>query len=334
LNLPHSIALDLAGDLYIGDVFNYRVRKVKQDGRITTIAGGGKPVSGNGDHSPASMALLGVVSDIAIDGAGNLFLSEPFTHRVRKVGADNIITTIAGTGEAGFSGDGGPAEAARLNTPGGLAVDAADSLYIVDILNHRVRKVSRDGTITTVAGNGSKAYAGDGGPALQASLGVSHGGLAVDRGGNLYLPDLGNHCIRKVSVEGIISTVAGTGQAGFSGDGDLAINAMLNHPHDVTVDSSGNLFIADWGNHRVRKIDSGGIITSVAGNGNARFSSAQGPATQIGLSGPYSVAIDAKGDLLISHSSFDYASIRPSREFVLKVFAVAAPGLMAGRLFP
>jgi hypothetical protein len=313
---------------------NYRLRRIGADGIITTVAGGGRPVNGIGDNGPARQAQLTIVSDVAIDGAGNLFLSEPFAHRVRKISTDGIITTVAGTGRAGLAGDGGPGVEALLNLPGGLAIDGADNLYIIDALNYRIRKLSRDGTITTVAGSGERGPAGDGGPALQAALGVVHGGLGIDASGNLYIPDMDNHRVRKVSADGIITTVAGTGQAGFSGDGGAATDAQLNHPHDVTVDSAGNLFISDWGNHRVRKVDAQGIITTVAGSGEPRFSGAQGPATAIGLASPFSVAVDVAGNLYISHSTFNYAGAGPSREYVLKVFGVAAPGLAAGKLFP
>jgi DNA-binding beta-propeller fold protein YncE len=207
-----------------------------------------------------------------------------------------------------------------------------------------MHKVRPDGAITTVAGSGKPGgkgvSTGDGGLATEARLNGPLR-LALDRSGNLFFSEIGDffgankgYRVRKVSTAGIITTVAGSDAKGFSGDGGPATQARLNTPFGLAVDSAGNLFIADWGNHRVRKIDTGGIITTIAGNGSVRFSGAQGLATQIGLSSPYSVAVDAKGDLLISHSTFDYASMRPSKEFILKVFAVAAPGLVAGRPFP
>ena len=168
----------------------------------------------------------------------------------------------------GFSGDGGPATAAELNAPRGVAVDASGNLYIADALNNRIRKVSSDGIITTVAGNGSLSYSGDGGLAADAQLSGPRG-LAVDGAGNLFIADFDNNTVRKISASGIITTVAGNGVAGFSGDGGPATSAQLNGPWGVAVDRAGNLFIADSANNRVRRVSSSGDITTVAGNGSS-----------------------------------------------------------------
>jgi sugar lactone lactonase YvrE len=215
------------------------------------------------------------------------------------VSTSGTITTFAGNGTQGFSGDGGPATSAGLSYPGGVAVDAAGNLYIADTSNHRVRKVSTSGTITTVAGNGTFGFSGDDGPATNATLSYPTE-VAVDAVGNLYIADTGNLRVRKVSASGTITTVAGNGIYGFSGDGGPATNASLVIPRGVAVDAVGNLYIADYGNSRVRKVSSWGTITTVAGNGSPGFSGDGGPATSAALGYPRGVAVDAAGNLYIA----------------------------------
>jgi sugar lactone lactonase YvrE len=218
----------------------------------------------------------------------------------------------------------------ELNEPWGLAIDSTDNLFIADASNHRVRKVSPDGTITTVAGVGTAGLSGDGSAASAAQL--DHPiGVAVDSQGNLFIVEIGDffgvnkgYRVRKVDANGIISTVAGSDKRGFTGDGGPATAARLNTPTGVAVDSAGNLFIGDEGNRRVRKVDSSGIISTVAGNGTTRYGLDGALATAAGVGGTTSLAVDAAGNLLITGTN----------DRVLKVYGVAAPGLIAGQLFP
>ena len=208
---------------------------------------------------------------------------------------------MAGNGERGFSGDGGPAIDALLNLPFGVAAGTAGNLYIADTNNRRVRKVSPEGTISTVAGNGDFGFAGDGGPAIDASLALPVD-LALDGGGNLYIADFSNNRIRKVSPDGVITTVAGNGEFGFSGDGGAATSAALAGPIGLTFDGAGNLYFADRSNHRIRKVTPQGTISTVAGNGVLGYSGDGGPATSASLSTPRGAQADAAGTLYIADS--------------------------------
>jgi len=301
LSYPSSVALDSAGNLYIADPDNDRIRRVS-NGVIATVAGNGACCF-IGDNGPATSAQLYSPSGAAVDAAGDLYIADTNNHRVRKV-SNGVITTVAGTGTVGFGGDNGLATSAQLGYPQGVAVDSAGNLYIAD--NGSVRKVS-NGVITTVAGGGD--VFGDNGPATSAL--VAPAGVAVDVAGNLYIADPTDQCIRKVSG-GVITTVAGICQipvcagigggcpdkpnGGYSGDNGPAISALLSSPEAVTVDGAGNLYIADTGNGRIRKV-SNGVITTVAGGGSLFFEN--GPATSTELS-PHGIALDAAGNLYIA----------------------------------
>jgi sugar lactone lactonase YvrE len=247
----HGIAVDSAGNLYIAiaDTDNQRIRKVS-NGVITTVAGNGTP-GFSGDNGPATSAQLNTAAtslSIAVDAADNLYIADSGNQRIRRV-SNGVITTVAGNGTPGFSGDNGPATSARLSSPLSAAVDSAGNLYIADSGNSRIRKVS-NGVITTVAGNGTFGFSGDNGPATSAQLSDIRG-IAVDPAGNLYIADSGNSRIRKVS-NGVITTVAGNGTLGFSGDNGPATGAQINAPRGVAMDSAGNLYIAEVNNHRIR----------------------------------------------------------------------------------
>ncbi len=303
LNAPNGVALDSAGNLYIADSYNNRIRKVAAaSGIITTVAGNGT-AGYSGDGGPATAAGLFLPFGVAFDASGNFYIADYFNHRVRKVaGTSGTITTAAGNGTEGFSGDGGPAAAAGLVNPFGVAVDASGNLYIADYWDHRIRKVAAgSGIITTVAGNGSAGFSGDGGAATAAGL-FRPASLAVDASGNLYIADAGNNRIRKVAAgSGIITTVAGNGRAGFSGDGGPATSAGFAQPHGVALDVSGNLYIGDSGNHRIRKVTaSSGTVMTVAGNGIGGFSGDSGPASAAGLNQPTGLVLDASGNLYIA----------------------------------
>ena len=298
---PEGIALDTAGNLYIADSSNNRIRKVDLDGTITTVAGNGA-WGYSGDDGPAAQAELASPLGIALDALGNLYIADSGNNRIRKVDLNGTITTVAGNGIEGYGGDGGPAAGAQLDEPSAIGVDKSGNLYIADVYNDRIRKVDTQGIITTVAGNGSSGYAGDGGPATSAMIN-SPWAVAVDISGNLYIADDENRRVRKVDTNGIITTVAGNGLYGYGGDGGPAVKANLNKPTGVVADLSGNFYIADNQNHRVRKVDPTGTITTLAGNGIAGYGGDGGPATQANLNYPSGVGVDSSGNVYIADTS-------------------------------
>ncbi len=400
LNSPYGLALDGMGNLYIADLGNARVRCVTTDGNIATVAGGGPLAPGGANEgSPAVAITLSAPRNVAWDGHGSLYISDFTGQRVFRLAENGSLTTVAGTGAAGASGDGGPAVNAQVNYPAGLAVDRSGALYIADSGNHAIRKVANNlittfarastptglafdnygtlyiadpgagaivlmpqnapastyalsaqdiacafdsslyavsadvawrisfsGPSSIVAGSGSFAH-GDGGAATLARL--NHpAGVAADAAGNLYIADRDNNRIRKVATNGVITTVAGAGPAGNSGDGGPAIAALLNAPESVSVDPSGNLYIADTGNARVRVVTTSGLILAVNaqgliepvyavadGHGNVFIADAgagsiveysQGGATMTlanGLDSPRGLALDANGNVYFTESS-------------------------------
>lgn len=295
---PTGIAVDTGGNVFFTDVVNLRVRVIAPNGIITTFAGNGiGRFAGDGDA--ALRAAFDFPGKVTFDSLGNLYISDTFNYRVRKVTPSGAISTVAGNGLIAFSGDGGPATAASLDEPYGLAADRQGNLYIADRLNHRVRKVAPDGAISTAAGNGNDTFAGDGGPATSASLKAPEG-VAVDAAGNLYIADRDNYRIRKVALDGTISTFAGNGKQGFSGDGGPAVNASLNRPADVAFDANGNLYIADTDNQRIRMVTLDGVIHTIAGTGKPGFTGDGGPATAASFVNPSALAIDPARNIYIA----------------------------------
>jgi sugar lactone lactonase YvrE len=290
LTHPYGVVVDASGTLYFSEFSGHRVRKVTRDGTISTYAGTGEAGHG-GDDGPAASAHLNYPRGVAVDSTGALYIADAGNHRVRKVAADGTISTVAGTGRAGFSGDGAPATAAELDRPYGVAVDGAGCVYIADHNNHRIRRITPDGTISTFAGTGEPGSEGDGADAGSAQLKEPHA-VVVDGTGALYIADAGNHRVRRVAPDGTISTVAGTGQEGFGGDGGAAEAAQLNCPAAVALDSAGCLYIGDQYNHRVRKVAADGTITTVAGTGAADFGGDEGPAVSAQLNSPLGLAVD------------------------------------------
>jgi trimeric autotransporter adhesin len=291
LNYPRNVAVDVAGNLFISDYENNRIRKVTPVGIISTVAGNGS-CGRKGDGGPAAAAQLCSPIGIAADVSGNLFIADSGSSRILKVAPDNII-------HIAVSGGGVPAASTHLSTPTSVVVDALGDLYIADCRNNRVRRVTPDGAISTVAGNGTSGFSGDNGPASMAIIDTPIG-VAVDADGNLFLTD--NNRIRKVTPNGIINTVAGNGTSGFSGDGKPAITAELNEPASIAVDAAGNLIIADTSNNRIRKVTPNGIINTIAGNGMPGFSGDGGLAILAQLATPQAVAVDALGNLYIADS--------------------------------
>ena len=302
LNFPTGVAVDVEENLFIVDDFNQRVRRVdRQTGFIDTVAGDGD-IGFREDNVPATETSLDSPLQAAVDGAGNLYIAGNFSSRIRRVEATTgLISTVAGNGQfdataSGFSGDGEDAFAATLSFPQGLDFDISGNLYIADCDNNRVRQVDGDGTgiITTVAGNGVDGDSGEGGPALEASLSCpadvwAHGSDLIT------IADFSNHRIKRVDLgTGLIQTVAGSGTEGDSGDGDSATAARLRNPSSIAVAGNGAIFIADSGNHRIRRVDPvTGEISTFAGDGFARFAGDGGPASQASFSTPIAVSLDS-----------------------------------------
>ena len=301
-----AVAVDISGNLYIADTDNNKIRKVDTSGRISTVAGTGD-YGYSGDDGAAIAAQLRSPSGVAVDDAGNVYIADKYNNRIRKVALDGTISTVAGMGENGYSGDNGPAVEAELSSPSGIAVDGDGNLYIADTGNSRIRKVDTTGIITTVAGKSDYGkFEGEGIPAVNAEL-YNPSAIAIDSSGNLYIADTYNNRIRKVDANGIISTVAGSsGTEGYSGDGGPAVNAQLNEPEGVTVDGSGNLYIADTDNNRIRKVNPNGIIITIVGTGTSGYSGDGGSGILAQVDGPAGLAMDSSGSLYIA-DKYNYA---------------------------
>lgn len=270
---------------------------------IRSPAGSGNYGFG-GDNNPAANALLATPSGVAVDGDGNLYIADTYNNRIRKVNPQGIITTYAGTGIGGYTGDGGQATSARIDTPIGIAIDRSGNLYFSDSLNYVVRKIDSAGKIATVAGNGQYGFAGDASVATQARLSIPQS-ITLDSAGALYICDSINNRVRKVDANGTITTLAGNGAAGYSGDGGLATQAKLDTPDGVAVDRLGNVYIADTQNFVVRKVDTSGKISTYAGNGADGYGGDNGPALQARLSPIRGLAVDASGNLYIGDPGND-----------------------------
>lgn len=299
---PYDVGMDANGNIYIGDVGNNRIRKIDTFGIIHTIAGTGT-AGYNGDAIPATTAHLNFPYGMAVNQMGHVVISDMDNNRVRLIQSaesGGLIYTIAGTGVVGYSGDGGPATLAQINNPQGIYWDALGNVFFADAWNHRVRKIATSGTITTIAGNGTATSAGDGGPATAA--GVYHpSGIFADTLGNMYIAEMMGHRIRKVSPSGIITTVAGTGVMGYSGDGGPATMAQIRYPKGVCVDRFGNILFADTDNQVVRKVNvTTGIISTIAGTpGVAAYGGDGGPATAAKFNFLQAIFLDPAGNLYI-----------------------------------
>jgi hypothetical protein len=305
LNVPFGSTVTSNGAVYITDTGNSRVVRVDPSSNIlTVVAGGGFGCAGQtnsvGDGCPANSAILISPTDVEVDGAGNIYIADQQGHRVRRVNASTgLMETLAGTGSPGFSGDSGPATSAQLSLPTGLALDpTTGAVYVTDENNQRVRKIE-GGVITTFAGTGATGSGGDGGPASGASFNLPTG-IARSASGVFFISEQGGHRVRMISG-GTITTIAGTGTRGYSGDGGLAEEAMIASPYALALDGQGNLYVADTGNHRVRRVDSSGMILTIAGTGVAGGTGDGGLAADATIYNPLGVSVHAStGDVFIS----------------------------------
>ncbi|PQJ09182.1 hypothetical protein CJD36_020565 [Flavipsychrobacter stenotrophus] len=299
LHSPNDVTVDDSGNVYILDGSNYRLRKVNVAGVISTIGGNGTPGFSGGDNGPATDAVFQSMTNIVTDNQGNIYISDYLARRVRKINTAGIITTIAGNGSTGFSGDNGPATNAELCRPTGIALDKHGNLFIADNANNRIRKVDIAGIITTVAGSGYPFYNGDGVPATAAGL-YDPIAIAVDTSDNLFIS--GHSRIRKVDASGIITTIAGDTAVGYSGDGGPASAARFQC-WGLSIDKRGNLYIGDINNHVVRKINAAGTISTVAGTGVAGYNGDSILPTTAQLNGSFTAKADKNGNVFIADAS-------------------------------
>lgn len=314
---PSGIAVDAAGNVYVADKYNHRIRKVTSAGVVTTLAGSGEGTFADGTGAAASFTFP---ADVAVDGAGNVWVADKHGHRVRKVTAEGVVTTLAGSGTAAVAD--GTGTAASFTSPVGIALDAAANLYVADVgvdvvPNNRIRKVTPAGVVTTLAGSDAAAFADGTGAAASFDYPV---GVAVDGAGNVYVADSNNHRIRKVTPAGVVTTLAGSGKGGFAdGTGGAA---GFNFPMGVAVDAAGNVFVADYGSNRIRRVTAAGVVTTLAGSDASGSADGEGSAATFDY--PFGVAVDAAGNVFVS----DYES------HLIRKLAVVGVGQLAVRWSP
>jgi len=304
LREPFMCDFDRHGNLYFSEARNHTVRRVDQaTGVITTVAGTGEE-GYSGDGGPAVAATLNQIYALRVDANGDIYVVDRLNAAVRKIeAATGIITTVAGTGEPGYSGDGGPGTLAQLREPNDVFLDGRGGLLIADIQDQRVRRLDlATGIITTFAGNGEKVRGGDGRPANQASI-LGARAVCMDGKGNTYICEREGNGVRRVDANGIMSTFAGTGERGYEGDGGPALAATWNGPKAIRCDQQDNLLVVDTENHAIRRIDATtGLVTTVAG-GRQGGQGDGGPATDAGLDRPHGCGVDGQGNIYIADSN-------------------------------
>ena len=299
---PNGLALDRHGDLYISDIGAHQILKLDRDGKLTVIAGTGSPGFA-GDNGPAVAAKLAAPSDLAFDAAGNLLVADTYNHRVRRIDAAGVITTLVGDGKNAPPTNDTPALATSLNNPQSIAPAPDGSLYIADTYHHVVRRLSPDGAVSIFAGT-EAGLAGDNGPAARAQLNLPQA-VAVASDGSVYVSDAANSRIRRITPDGVIRTVAGSGPgsgeggAGFAGDGGPADKARLFSPADLKFNALGQLYVSDSGNNRIRLLAHGAMMT-VAGSGAPAFTGDNGPALKAAFNTPQKIALAPDGSVYVA----------------------------------
>ncbi len=291
------MTIDAIGNIYVVDGGLGVVRKVAPSGVISIFAGNGT-AGYSGDGGPATAAAFNIPMDITIDTAGNFYVTDANNHVIRKITPGGIISTFAGSGSYGYSGDGGPAGAAALGSTQHLTADAFGNIYLIDGNHYTIRKINASGIISTIAGTiGSPGFSGDGGPATAAQFSTMNN-ITADASGNIFVSDEGNHRIRKINTAtGIITTIAGNGIAGYTGDGGLAIDAEINDPLALKFDGFGNLIISDDAAYVVRRVNPSGIINTIIGTGAAGYSGDGGPAKLATTNSNNGLAVDANNNV-------------------------------------
>ncbi len=325
LTTARDLAFDSGGDLYLAD--GIHIREINPQSIIGTVAGDGF-LHAVGDNGPATQAILNQPMGIALDRSGNLYIADTGTQRVRIVPPSGVISTLAGTGVAGFNGDQIPASSANLYSPMGVAADVYGDVYLADTYNHRVREVATAGRISTFSGTGTGGQGLDNLLPSQTQLRGPRN-VCIGLTGTIYIVDTSNHRVLRVLPGGYASTVAGNGTPGFGGDGGPAVTAELNQPGACAADSSGNLFIADTLNHRIAKVDSRGIITTVVGTGQAGTSADGVSAVAAALNAPSGVAVDDSGNIFISDTGNNLIRQATSSGAIYTIAGQATPGFSA-----
>ena len=304
LSEPFMCAFDTAGNLYVAEAMNHCIRRVdRETGVIATIAGTGA-VGYSGDGEPATVATFNQPYSLQVDARGDVYVVDRLNYVIRKIdAATGIITSVAGTGEQAYGGDGRQAVHAKFREPNDCFLDGGGGLLITDVQDQRVRRLDlASGIITTFAGNGAKERHGDGLLATEASI-LGARAVCVDRAGNTYIAEREGNGIRKVNANGVMSTVAGTGEFGYSGDGGPALAATFGGPKAIRCDHDGNLLVVDTENHAIRRIDAAtGIVTTIAG-GRLGGEGDGGPAGEAAMDRPHGVEVDAAGNIYIADSN-------------------------------
>ena len=323
---PMGIAEDGSGNIYVSDRDAKLVWKIESSGRATVIAGTGQTTTISGlPRSPVLARDVGFASieGIAIDRDGNLLLADSLNHAILKIDSRGYLTYVAGNGERGFTGDGGPATRAQLHSPYDVRIDSKGNVYIADVKNHCIRKVDRQGVISTVAGTGVAGYSGDGGPAVKAQLNMPYG-ILLDNDDNLLIADSDNNVLRKVGPDGIIRTIAGTGERGYAGDGGPALAAKFDSPQSLAIDKDGRLFVDDEHNNAIRVIEPDNTIRTLVGTKGPGFSGDGGPAISAQIADPENIWVRKDGSILIA--ARDNARLRiVSPDGIINTFAGKGP---------
>ena len=304
LSEPFMCAFDAAGNLYVADAMNHCVRRVERgSGVIVTIAGTGAE-GYSGDGGPATAATFNQPYSLQVDTNDDVYVVDRLNYVIRKIDASTgIVTTVAGTGQPGYNGDGGPATSAQMREPNDCFLDGRGGLLVADVRDQRVRRLDlASGVMTTFAGNGEKERTGDGLPALEARI-LGARAVCMDGAGNTYIAEREGNGVRKVDANGVMSTVAGTGEFGYTGDGGPATAATWGGPKAIRCDHGGNLLVVDTENHAIRRIDAAtGIVTTVAG-GRLGGEGDGGPATAAAMDRPHGCEVDARGNIYVADSN-------------------------------